>query len=359
MGVKRERSPSPHLLHSPSPWAAQPRRTQPETEGALPAHPLEPQPQSTCALPPPPKTCRRRGRGSQGLGGVPVTASPQPTQIGKSRAGGGAGRRHEGEGGQRSRSETPAVLPRHPGRGSGERGLWTVKSAVVVNWRVGVFCRGCRCNLPQRPEEPPEPACPPAADGEEPPAQPPGLRAAPCAGPEPILDPGPGSWIRPLRAQTCGPGWEENPFRSCLLPKPDVTGPSCPPQEPGLQRWSPPSGQTPRDAQPLAGMGNGFGLGTVFPSGISRRRGTHSTWVLPPPLSVVACSWEPWAWGWGSKQSWKRRRAAPSSVDEAGEKESLSESGLDRRGRGRSLWNKPCGTRPGPFPHSLCQIFRA
>lgn len=55
------------------------------------------------------------------------------------------------------------------------RGLWPLRSAVVGNGRAGVFCRGCRCNPPQRPEEPPEPACPPAAEGEEPPAQPPGL----------------------------------------------------------------------------------------------------------------------------------------------------------------------------------------
>lgn len=118
-----------------------------------------------------------------------------------------------------------------------------------------------------------------------------------------------------LGLRLAAPGWEENPFRSRLLPEPDGTGRSCPPQGPGLRRGSPRSGQTPRGAQPPARVRDGFGLGTLFPSGISRRRGTHSTWVLSPPQSVVACSWEPWAWGWGSKQFWKRRRAAPGSVD--------------------------------------------
>lgn len=33
----------------------------------------------------------------------------------------------------------------------------------------------------------------------------------------------------------------------------------------------------------------------------------------------------------------------------------LSKSGLGRRWRDLSLWNKPCGTLPGAFPPSLCQ----
>lgn len=61
------------------------------------------------------------------------------------------------------------------------------------------------------------------------------------------------------------PGWEENTFRSRLLPEQDDTGRSrLHPTGPGLERGSPRSGQTPWGTQAPAGIGDAFSLGTRF-----------------------------------------------------------------------------------------------
>lgn len=198
-----------------------------------------------------------------------------------------------------------------------------------------------------RPEEPPDPARPPARRrrrrrGEEPPAQPPRLCAASGAGPEPILDPEPGSWIWPPRAETSGP-------RSGRKQVPDPSAPGT-----GRHRaFSPPSpGQAWRrgargaarllETPRLRRGWEAFSLGIRF-----------SPWKFQDDVahilrgSVLARSWAPWEWG-GVRRG---RGWLPSRTCLLERGWGRGEPKPVRRRRGRRL----CALPSQPWPKPSCE----